>query len=245
MAGVPMNYWDAGRTAYLCEAISGLDFRQVFDLEEVEHLLKEMGKTYVSPVLDPSLNDFTPSNCFWLFAERDGSPIVGGGVRLDKLHGTDVNKFWSKFLHRAFGEAPREIGSPFPDDVLAGNVAYFGDLLSSGNTTLGRFGRDKLRYFTYVGHYLTQQHFAPDVTYCFVQDKDYLRGTPGVYGFLDHEPFLYKWNKNPYPQGEPGWVSYLSKRKFEQLSEVMKRAIEAEVRKIELNTHLRPRSEDA
>ena len=227
-----MNDWDYCRIAVECEALTDWKVRQVFDLDEVEYILKGTDKAYLSPLLDPKLNDFTPSNCFWLVAENEEGPVIAGGVRLDILDGTSVDRFWGQILRRAFGEAPTNPGSPFPDDVLAGRVAYFGDLISCGATSLSRAYRDNLRYFTFIGHFLTRQHFNADVTYCFVQDKDYLRGTPGVYGFLDHEPFMYKWKRNPYPQGSPEWVSFLSRGKFDQLASVMRRVTEARAHKI-------------
>lgn len=231
-----MNSWDYARIALECEALSGLDFRQVYDLDEVSDILKEMDKSYLSPLLDPDLNDFTDANCFWLIAEDAGRPLVAGGVRLDILNGTGVEKFWEKTLRRAFNQAPKRIESPFPEGVLGGRVAYFGDLISRSDSTLSRVGRDRLRYFTYVGHYLTQTCFKPDVTYCFIQDKDYVRGAPNTYGFLDKEPFLYDWDSDPYPQGRPEWVAYLSKAKFARLSMVMRRVTGEEARRIMQDT---------
>lgn len=218
-----MKYWEMSQVAHQCERELGLTVRQVTDPSEVRRILGVMDKGFLSPVLDPDKNDFTPANSFWLVGERDGEPVLAGGVRVDDLRSVDVRSYWERMLTRTFGQKPLPGQAGFPDDVISGKVAYFGDLLSRNNMGLGRSGRDKLRLFTGIGHYLTQAEFSPDVTYCFVRDQDVMRGTPSVYGFLEVCPFLYEWENDPYPSGYPEWIACTRKAQFPQLLESLRR----------------------
>lgn len=203
-----MNNWEKSRLAAKCEGALGMTVRQVFDPVEMRGILRVMDKGYLSPLLDPEKNDFTPASGFWLVAEDADGPQMAGGVRFDDLGGMDVSEFWARMLHRAFGEAPRLEVNGFLTRTVNGRTAYFGDLLSRGRVGLGSKGALKLRLFTGIGHYLTHQEFKPDVVYCFVTDKDAMRGAPAAYGFLELVPFLHKWDSAPYPGGRcPEWVA--------------------------------------
>lgn len=218
-----MNAWELSRIAHECENRLGLKIRQEFDQEKVAHILKDMGKEFLSPILDPSKNDFTPANSFWLIAEDDGKPVIAGGVRFDDLRDVDVRKYWDRMLFRLFGQRPSPEVLDFPTNVLSERIAYFGDLWAVKGIGLSKIGRANLRLFTGVGHYLTQLEFEPDVTYCFVQDRDVQRGTPAVYGFLELWPFLYSWDKDPYPAGCPEWIACTHKKQFPQLMASLRR----------------------
>jgi hypothetical protein len=222
-----MNTWDNNRVAAACEAQLGMRVRQEFDLEVVQGILERIGKEFVSPILDPTKNDFTPANSFWLIAERDGVPQMIGGVRCDDLRSMDVRVYWERMLSRVFNQSARAGVKAFPPDAIAGKIAYFGDLYSIGGRGMDKAGREKFRLFTAIGHYLTQQEFAPNVTYCFVQDRDMARGTPSLYGFLDLWPFFYEWQADPYPSGVPEWVGCLPREKLPLLMEAMQRVIAA------------------
>ncbi|MDO6523242.1 hypothetical protein Q4578_16720 [Shimia thalassica] len=226
-----MNTWDMSKIAVEAERALGLSIRQEFDLDAIPRILSDMGKEYVSPILDPSKNDFTPSNCFWLVAEDDGKPVMVGGVRLDDLGQLDVKKFWARMLARTFGEEPAAQYLPFPPDVLTGRIAYFGDLFSIAGNGLTRAGRERLRLFTTVGHYLTQLEFRPNATYSFIQDRDIARGTPALYGFLDLHPFLYSWDVDPYPAGCPEWIACTPQDRMPYLMAGVHRFIEGLARR--------------
>jgi len=227
-----MNSWEKTRLAVKCEQALGLTIRQEFDPEVVRPILRGMDKGYLSPILDPDKNDFTPANGFWLIAELDGVPQMAGGVRFDDLRGVDVSEYWSRMLRRAFDEAPIPSGDVFPPGLVSGRVAYFGDLLSRRRVGLGAGGLDMLRLFTGIGHFLTQQAFDPDVTYCFVTEKDAMRGATAAYGFLELAPFMYSWDVCPYPGGRrPEWVACTRKAQFPYLMESLGRLTEELARK--------------
>lgn len=212
-----MNNWDKSKLAARCEGALGMNVRQVFDPVEIREILKVMDKGYLSPLLDPDRNDFTPATGFWLVAEDADGPQMAGGVRFDDLGGVDVSEFWSRMLLRAFGEAPKLEAEPLVRAV-SGRTAYFGDLLSRGRVGLGAKGALKLRLFTGIGHFLTHQEFRPDVVYCFVTDRDAMRGAPAAYGFLELVPFLYDWAMAPYPGGRsPDWVALTRREQLEPL----------------------------
>ncbi|MEP4708715.1 hypothetical protein [Pseudophaeobacter sp.] len=221
-----MNHWEMSQVAHMCERALGMTVRQVTDPDEVKEILARMEKGFLSPVLDPAKNDFTPANSFWLVGERGGEPVLAGGVRLDDLRHLDVRSYWGRMLERTFEQAPVPHRATFPSDLLFGKVAYFGDLLSRGSAGLGKGGRDKLRLFTGIGHYLTQAEFSPDVTYCFLRDQDVMRGTHNVYGFMEICPFMYRWDSDPYPSGFPEWIACTRQGQFPQLMESLRRFTE-------------------
>jgi hypothetical protein len=221
-----MNRWELSKVAHACEEHLGMEIRQVFDPAEIKSILSQLEKGYISPILDPAKNDFTPASGFWLVAEKNGRPMIAGGVRCDDLGCLSIKDFWRQSLRRAFGQDPAPVTMSFPDEDLSGRVAYFGDLHASRSEFLSKRGRRNLRLFTAIGHGLTVDEFSPDVTYCFVKDEDFERGSPLVYGFLSHTPFLYNWPSDPYPKGKPGWVCSLRRSQYPLLMAGMKRLIE-------------------
>ena len=212
-----MDSWEKSRIANRCQDLLDFRVKVVFDYEGIPATLSEMGKEFISPLLDPRQNDFTPANSFWLIAYDGDKPVMAGGVRLDDLRDVGMPVFWSRSLSRAFGEAPRQSGAPFPTDLLVGRVAYFGDLYSCGGAALSKRGKEQMRLFTGIGHFLTWLEFKPDVTYCFLQERDVMRGTHNNYGFFDACPFLYSFDEDPYPAGSPDWIATLPNAKTDQL----------------------------
>ncbi len=224
-----MTRWEMARIAAQCEKTLGLRVRQVFDLDEVSEILPRLEKGYLSPILSPSSNDFTPANSFWLVAENELGPVMAGGVRCDDLRNMEITKYWSNHLSRTFGITPQAEKLKFPEGELYGRVAYFGDLKSTNAIGLSRDGREKVRLFTAIGHFLTSQEFDPDFTYCFVQERDAMRGTPSNFGFLRIQPFFYSWPSEPFPAGHPEWVATLRRGDISQLMASMERVIEGSV----------------
>lgn len=221
-----MNTWQLCRLAGTCENLLGMQVRQVFDAEEIRYALKSISKPYLSPLLNPDHNDFTPANSFWIVAESDEGPQMIVGVRLDDLTNVDVNDFWSRFLRRAYGAAPAARGAAFPSDILTGRVAYFGDLISKNGHALSRSGRKKMRLFAAICHHLVNIEFRPDNSYCFVRDRDAERGTPFNYGFTELYPFMFDWEFPPVPEGIPGLVAVLRRKQFNAYMRSVERLIE-------------------
>lgn len=212
-----MNTWEMMEVLSRCERQMDMRVRQVFDLDEVASILKDAGKPFLSPILDPGRNDFTPSNCFWLVAEESGRPQIVGGVRCDDLRQMSLSAFWKRMLPRVFGDTLIDDLSCDVSAPISGKVAYFGDLQSLGDTGLSRRSQARVRLFCGIGHFLAAQEFDSDVTYCFVRDRDVMRGTPANYGFLDLVPFPFGWSSDPYPSGCPEWVAYTPKEKLGSL----------------------------
>lgn len=229
-----MNIWMSGSVAHECGRLlaqDGLVVRMVDDLAELQCILKAMEKSYLSPMFDPAFNSFTSANCFWLVAERDGVPQIAGAARLDDITGEDVYRYWDKMLGWTFGTVPEAPSVKLLPNELYGRVCYFGDLISlKGGVGLGSKGAMRLKLFTAIGHYLVQYHFKPDVTYCFLREKDMQRGGLHNYGFMDSMPFFYQWDEPPYPSGNPQWVGYIKKEKYPLLMHSVARFIGEEVR---------------
>lgn len=225
VGAIAMNNWTMSRIAVECERTLGMTVSTINEPDEVYRILKDMGKEFVSPILDPKMNDFTPANAFWLVAEKDGEPLIAGGVRFDDLRDLSVQKYWDRMLSRVFGQRPMPANYTFPSHVLQGRIAYFGDLFSKNTGGMSRHARRNLRLFTGIGHYMAHREFDPDVTYCFVQDRDVQRGTPLSYGFLENHPFFYDWDTDPYPAGYPEWISCTRRAQVQQLMGSLERVI--------------------
>lgn len=212
-----MNRWELGRVAYDCERGLDLRIRQEFDLNAVPGILEHLGKTFLSPMLDPKNNDFTPAKSFWLVAEDDEGPAICGGMRVDDLGGMDIKSYWGRSLRRGFQQTPTAYSEPFPPGVLEGRICYFGDLFARRGSSVAKRSARNLQLFTAIGHYMAFAEFDCDVVYCFIQDRDVQRGAHVKYGFLDLLPFNYEWETDPYPAGRPEWIGYLTAKKLPQL----------------------------
>lgn len=193
---------------------AGISLRQEYDLNRAVDLLSGMGRKDISPMLDPRKTVFTRSNCFWLFAEREGVPMIAGGVRLDDLEREGLDDYLMRAMPVIFGVALRPHTEPYLRDHIGGRLAYFGDLFSNQKTTLGLGKNAKLymRLFNICAHHLVHSVMRPDAIWCFIRDKDHQRGADKSYGFIGEAPFLHEWEDNPFAAGRPEWIAFNNKQ---------------------------------
>ena len=103
-----------------------------------------------------------------------------------------IETYWKRIFLRAYSEDGRSdvIGSVRSKvkAMFHGKSVYFGDLFVSKDF---RGSRLALRAFVAVGHLVTTLRWDANQTYCFVRERDVLRGAAALYGFnhLISKPF--------------------------------------------------------
>lgn len=177
-------------------------------------MLAAMGKT-PSPMLDPSRNTFTYNNSLWMFALAGGTPVIGGGVRVDDLGSEPIGSFLSRTLSVTFGVQPASSDWSVLSDGLSGRIAYFGDLGASTINGLNTLGATMIRLFMAYGHYRVLADLKTDSAYCFLRESERRRAVN--YGFLDTDPFVWPTDKPMYKDGNPGWIAHLRKERLPAL----------------------------
>lgn len=202
-----MDRWQAFRAAQLSTlalADAGIIVDVVDDSATVPSLLDEIGKDYITPVLDPRNNDFSTENSFWMTARKGGKLVILGGARVDDV-GRSAADFIRNMMNRGYSSdcilhVAREV-----DLALHGRVAYFGDLKSIAGVGLGR---KNVRWFTCVAHYVAACHFRADVVYSFMRGADVLLGSADRNGFDNRlrQPLI--WGNKPDGRGEAEQLVY-------------------------------------
>lgn len=196
-------------------AEDGLRIRELECGPEVENLVSGVGKPYLTPVMSPRSNDFTKKNAFWLVCEDSSGPKMIGGARLDDLGDEDLTKFWQRSLARQYGAEANnfvEATSELISRDVSGRIAYFGDLYVVQGSAISRRSRERLRWFTAIGHALTLLKWQPNWTYAFLREEDILRGAAASYGFARVVPAPQHWIDPPSPRSNTEWCA-LSSRK--------------------------------
>ncbi len=180
----------------------GLTVRQSNKFNEIDDLIEQIGKPYLTPQLSPNWHEFTEENAFWLIAEDpDGGPVGVMGVRLDQLGGEVLADYWRRQLTRLHGEQKK---SPidekhFPPVArrISGNVVYFGDLFVKPN---GRgLPRFPLRAFSVMAYSLALLQWRVNWFYAFATDKHMKQGVQSQYMMVRSYPFVHYWDE-PRPQ---------------------------------------------
>jgi len=160
---------------------------------EIIEILKDKD---VTPEMHPFLSPFTPGNCFWLVAEKDGIAISAGGARMDDLEDLPASEFLRlsarRYHGQGFGKSPLLV-NPALDDRLGGKLVYFGHLRS--DTGKGSLRRTEL--FVRAGLMMSAIKWDPDHIYCWIRRRDLLRGAAELYGFATVTRAAQQWVLEP------------------------------------------------
>lgn len=192
-------------------ASKGLSVEEVTQISDIPELVRQAEKPYLTPLSSPAFNDFTEKNVLWLVARRDGVPVYLGCARLEDLGTEAVGSFWRRVFARVYGDGQTEKISDVRENVdrsIGGRLVYFGDLYVSA---AGRGDRAALRAFVALGHAAVSLKWDPDWTYCFVRERDALRGAALMYGFGQVMPRPFRWIDPPSPRTNSEWLAVLAK----------------------------------
>lgn len=184
----------------------GYEVRILQDFDKVPEAMDELGGR-CSPILDPRRNLFTRTNALWMFAYYEGTPVLGGGVRVDDIGDEDLGSFILRSLPLAFGVRAKPVNYGIFDRKLFGRVGYFGDLKAEIPSHHWRIADDVIRSFTAYGHFRIMKDFGADCTYCYLRKKDKRRAEN--YGFLDTSPWIWELDGKMYKDGNPKWIGHL------------------------------------
>lgn len=183
-----------GRLAAYLEG-KGIEVEELADLNAVNSIIQTAGKDYLTPYNSPFENDFTHNNALWLVARKNGIPAFVGCARLEDLGGESVSKYWKRLFVRHHGAQASISGvRPEVDRELTGRLVYFGDLYVSD---VARGSRDALRAFVALGHLAVSLKWSPDWVYCFIRERDVLRGAAALYGFTRQYGLAFDWDGAP------------------------------------------------
>lgn len=190
---------------------AGYDLRETSDFDEVEAIIERLGKPYLTPHLDPSKNDFTPANCFWIVVERLGCPVALGGVRLDDM-GHDASEQILRRMYSRHYPGGLVYISPSVVAALRGKVCYVGDLYLSPDV---RGQRELLSSSMTICHLIINLKWQPDLTYAFLHQKHVRRGAAILYGFQTAIPFSKEFAASSGPRADDEVFATLSNDQLE------------------------------
>lgn len=200
-----------------CMESRGLRLEVVNDPTRASKLLDSTGRAYSTFPLDPKRVAFTRKSAFWLFAMLGDEVWMGCGVRMDDLGDEPFGEYFQRTSIPTFGQVMCPEAVRFPTDAIAGRAAYWGDMISPARPSKGLDSVFLLRVFCYFAQHRVFADLNADCSYCFMQDRMYLRGAPQAYGFLRSLPFVWDWEVMPFPAGRPDWVSILRKNELDLL----------------------------
>ncbi len=205
----------------------GFDVAEVEDPAKVLDLTQNIGKPYLTPFSSPEHNDFTQKTALWLVGWQGDEPAFMGCARLEDLGGEGISSYWRRSFARAYGGVRagpvirgvrRDIERGF-----SGRVVYFGDLFVNPKV---RGSRKALRSFVALGHLSVSLKWDPDWTYCFVRERDVLRGASANYGFTQVYPSPFEWvDEPPAPRDRSEWLATLPRQSLDESVEAVVRTI--------------------
>lgn len=216
-----MNQIERERLAVACLNFlegRGLRIELVSDPETAAKLLDSTARSYSTFPLDWTRVAFTRRSAVWIFAMHGDEVFTGCGVRVDDLDGEDFSDYFQRTSLPTFGRSALPQIASFPSDAIVGRAAYWGDMISPPRRDKGLQSGFVLRVFCYYAQHRIFSDFDAETSYCFMQDKMFMRGAPQAYGFLYNLPFVWDWDEVPYPAGKPDWVSILRKREMDLLA---------------------------
>jgi len=193
--------------------LNGLRVFEVSDPFELQSIIERWEKPYITPMSSPGHNDFTPQNVIWLVAEKEDKPVMFGCARLEDLERMSIDTYWRQVFNRAYSG---DTGGKVIDQVsveivenLKGRLVYFGDLFVSPNL---QRSVSLVRAFVAIGHLAVALKWNPDWTYCFLRERDIMRGASNVYGFNRVFGRPFKWVcEPPPPRKRSEWLAALSR----------------------------------
>lgn len=169
----------------LLRELDASGFRVAFldDPERIADVIADIGKPYVTDILNPSLNDFSRHTGRWMTLYQDQEPVVAGGFRIEDLGDEDVASFWRKVFRRHYGNGKNTLGriSPILSERLSGRLAYFGDMYVADD--FREFNPRMKRAFADLAHIFVHGIWQPDWHYSFVRQRDAARGAMTLYGY--------------------------------------------------------------
>lgn len=189
----PITILQAGSAALDQLAAQGIDAEVTSDFDHVVDVIQQLEKPYLTPVLDPRLNDFTEATSMWIFLQKRGEYIGCLGMRRDDLGASTVEGYWRRLLRRHYPTAEKETiteVSRILNKTMEGRIVYIGDMFL---LPTARGKRQVIAALTTLGRVSAMMCWQPDWIYCMIRSRDTRIGI--TYGFTRRVPNGLTWSE--------------------------------------------------
>ena len=186
------------------------DFRMIGDIVDA------LSKPYLTPDLAPLSNDFTPGNCLWVTAHKDGDLVGAVGCRHDDLRHMPLSEFWRNSFarHHRTEELPVPVTvNPRIDQLIWGKVVYMGDLIYQSGSFID------LTNFALATQMLCALKWDPDFSYAFLKRKSGRIETRAHYGFMRTALNTHRWHDPKYPRSNVELCAYSAREDLLMVAE--------------------------
>lgn len=203
----------------------GYVVEELNDFDAVQGIIERAEKPYLTPMSSPMHNDFTRDNVVWLVAWKDDSPAFLGCARYEGLAGEKLSDYWTRQFRRAYSSDGSPVINQFCerlDRLNPNRLAYFGDLYVSA---MHRGSRLDIRAFVALGHLAVSLKWEPDLTYCFIRERDLLRGAGILYSFTDVISYPFRWIDPPHPRESSEHLAVLPRDEVMSITERVENAV--------------------
>jgi len=173
----------------------GLD--QELDLMRGEDRARKVRDKARSAPFSLGLNDFAPSDIFWLFLTQNGDDVGCVAARRETIRRGELTHYFRRSYTRIYGDAHIDIEPKPPEifDVMHGNVVYMGEFFIQPQH---RSNRNLLRRYVHALFVLCCYSLTADWLYAFIPKDHDAFGLGRVYGFQYFDDTALVWKSVPH-----------------------------------------------
>ncbi len=198
--------------------INGWQVEQSAKFEAVPEVLRNLGKPAMTPIMEPSRNDFTQTNSFWLFAHDDEGPAACISARMDDVGEEGLGAFLSRSMSR--GYPPLEGGmlrfdADYVGQQMRRKLVYIGELYVRKSA---RGNREALENLLMLTHSVAALKWQADWHYAFMRARDVKLGMDRTYWFTRRWPGVMEWTNPPEGRSEMEWLVAIPREDMPQVA---------------------------
>lgn len=174
----------------------GYSLEQVADKDEGEKRAAELRDKARSAPFSLQLHDFTRSELFWLFLQKDGCDVGCAVARVHTIQPGELVGYIRSSHVRFHGDNAVDLDLPVPRliDAIAGRVAYLGEFYLD---EAHRGTRNLLRLYTHSLFIVACESLRADWMYAFCPREHDSFGLARVYGFQIYDDTVLVWKDLP------------------------------------------------
>ncbi len=198
-----------------CLRERGIEISMSFDFGKIHSYAASLEKNYLTPKMDPALNDFTENNGFWILISKDGKLIGSVAARFDDIGRESISDFWQRSYGR---HQPETLGKAFSvvDSTIANQMS--GKIACIGELFIDKSARGSLRvleHVTMIAHLNIALKWQPQYTYAFMWNDHVERGAAVRYGFTHLQQSVRRWKVPPSNRKNDEWLVVLAAEDLE------------------------------
>ena len=170
----------------------GLDVEASRDFNKLPQYMADVGKTSLTPKVDPSMNDFLEGDGVWFGLSKEGQRIAVIASVFQDLGTEGLSAFLLRSTNRQYGAGA--VVSVAPQNVIGigGRTAYIGELYVSEKF---RGKRDWLNAYVTLVMATCCLDWKADHCYAFFRKRDFMARMPQLYGFTHCVPGVMRWGR--------------------------------------------------